>query len=76
MSAQNGSDDQATAAQAIAALLLGGAVRIRFRDETERVRLRSGFRRYASRLGFEAQIGTEEQVLIGRWTKAAPARTP
>ena len=70
MSTQNGSYDQGTVAQAIAALLLGEAVRIRFRDRAERNRLRTRFRRYATRLGFEAEIRTDEQFLIVRWHKA------
>ncbi len=69
MSTQNGSYDQASTAQAVAALLFGEAVRIRFRDEPERQRLRSRFRRYATRLGLVAEIRTQEQFLIVRWTK-------
>ncbi len=71
MISENGSYDQGSIAQAIAALLLGEAIRVRFRDETERLRLRARFRRYASRLGFQAQSRTEEQFLVVRWNKVA-----
>ncbi len=71
MSTQNGSYDQGTVPQAIAALLLGETIRIRFRDRAERERLRSTFRRYATRLGMVAEIATQEQFLLVRWTKPA-----
>ena len=70
MSVTNGSYDQASIAQAVAALLFGEAIRIRCRDETERQRMTYRFRRYAGRLGFRAQIRTEEQFLVVRWNKA------
>ncbi len=69
MSKQNGSYDQASMAQAVAALLLGDPVRIRFSDQAEHRRLGRTFRRYASRLGFEARIRAEGQFLIVRWNK-------
>ncbi len=45
MSKQNGSYDHASIGQAVAALLLGEAVHVHFRDEAERVRLGYRFRR-------------------------------
>ncbi len=71
MSVQNGSYDQASIPQAIAALLLGEAIHIRCKDRAERERLRARFRRYATRLGFEAEIRAEEPFLIVRWNKVA-----
>ncbi len=76
MSSQNGSDDQASIAQAVAALLHGEAVRVRFADQAERRRLGRTFRRYASRLGFEAQTRTEGRFLIVRWIKPERSRGP
>ncbi len=69
MSAQNGFYDQATIAQAIAALPHGETVLICFGNEAERRRLRALFRRYAIRLGLVAEIRTQEQFLLVRWTK-------
>lgn len=70
MNSQNGTYDQASIAQAVGALLFGECVRIRCTDERERRRLRQTFRRYATRLGFAAEIHAEENVLIVRWIKA------
>ncbi len=69
MSKQNGSYDQASIAQAVAALLHGEAVRIRFKDERERRRLGYTLRRYATRLGLVAEVRAQEQFLIARWKK-------
>ncbi len=76
MSKHNGSYDQASIAQAVAALLLGDPVRIRFTDQSERRRLGRMFRRYATRLGFEAQTRTEGQFLIVRWNKVRAEHQP
>ena len=45
------------------------AVRIRFTDDRERRRLGYPFRRYATRLGFVAEIRAQEQFLLVRWKK-------
>ncbi len=69
MSAQNGVYDQGSITQAVAALLHGESVRIRFTDDRERRRLGYTFRRYATRLGFVAEIRAQEHFLIVRWNK-------
>ncbi len=69
MSTQNGSYDHASIAQAVAALLLGDPIFVRYRDEAERQRLRALFRRYATRLGLLPEIRTQEPFLVVRWNK-------
>ncbi len=69
MSRQNGQYDQAALFDAFQALLRGETVRVRFRDRAERERLRSAFKRYATRLNLVVEIRTQEQFLIVRWNK-------
>ncbi len=71
MSAQNGTYDHASIAQAVAALLLGDPIFVHYRDEAERRRLGATFRRYATRLGLQAEIRTQEPFLIVRWNKVS-----
>ncbi len=69
MSTQNGSYDHASIAQAVAALLHGEPIFVRYRNDAECLRLRATFRRYANRLGLLPEIRTQDPFLVVRWNK-------